>query len=188
MPRRSGKKKKGKVVRPEAIYQVKAAVTDKLNEKLAAAGLAKIAGVSNLELPQNAAQTTAGTDSQLDESVYSYYSQSVNQSAINDDANEDKGDAPDVHNIKADIDASEQEETKGGGDQLYRQVKTSRGEEKSKGDTLVIDQAKSKVPQTARPTESPEISQLSQSAKSAPQQDDMQVLSEDKVEVSPDKK
>ena len=162
MPRRSGKKKKGKVVRPEAVQQVKAAFTDKLNEKLAAAGLAKVAGVSNLELPQNAAQTTAGTDSQLDESVYSYYSQSVNQSAINDDANEDNGltpgEAADVHNIKADIDGSEQEETKGSGDQLYRQIKTTRGEEKSKGDTLVVDQNKNKVPQSARQNESPEMS------------------------------
>lgn len=162
MPRRSGKKKKGKVVRPEAVHQVKAAFTDKLNEKLAAAGLAKVAGVSNLELPQNAAQTTAGTDSQLDESVYSYYSQSVNQSAINDDANEDNGLTPgetiDVHNIKADIDGSEQEETKGSGDQLYRQIKTTRGEEKSKGDTLVVDQNKNKVPQSARQNESPEMS------------------------------
>ena len=135
MPRHKGKKKKGKVVRAQDMKDtVKTAMVNNLNEKLLGAGLAKVKGLSNLELPSNktAAASGEGTDSQLDESVYSYYSQSVNQSALNDDLNSASG-APategqvDVNNIRADINASEQEEFKGEAN-APRQVLTTRGE------------------------------------------------------------
>ncbi len=66
MPRHKGKKKKGKVVRAQDMKDnVKTAMLSNLNEKLMGAGLAKVKGMSNLELPSNktAAASGEGTDS-----------------------------------------------------------------------------------------------------------------------------
>jgi hypothetical protein len=78
----------------------------------------------NLELPKTAAaQNAADSDSALDVSQYTYYSeasqsvnQSVNQSGIHDgegDLSRSMIESPDVRNIKADIEASDLEESKG---------------------------------------------------------------------------
>ena len=79
MPRKSYKKKKGKVVRPGMEQAVQQKVVSVLNDKLADLGL------GNLAVPQPAKQTEeskapSGTNSSaaLNESAYTYYSESVN--------------------------------------------------------------------------------------------------------------
>ena len=83
MPRKGGKKKKGRVIKPgfeqAAIAQK---FNDKLQDKLGSLGGLGAAAMQNLNLP-TAAQTSAEDDSQLDASVYTYYSESVNMNEDN---------------------------------------------------------------------------------------------------------
>ena len=86
MPRRSGKKKKGRVIKPGFEDAMKQKFTEQINEKLKSAGLGA-AAMQTLNLP-TAAQSAAESDSALDASVYTYYSEQVNEgeeaSAAND--------------------------------------------------------------------------------------------------------
>ena len=71
-----------------------------------------------LQVPQTAAQTET-ENSALNESAYTYYSESVNQSQLHEDGNDHSAmESPDVRNIRADLEA-EEEETKGVGRQIF---------------------------------------------------------------------
>ena len=106
MPRKGGKKKKGRVIKPgfEAMQQN---FNEQLNAKLNSVGLS--AAMQNLNLP-TAAQTSAEGDSQLDASVYTYYSESVN---MNDETPSNAAQETSVQNIQAQLEqANSQEESK----------------------------------------------------------------------------
>ena len=108
MPRKGGKKKKGKVVRADRDPVMSASQVIQ----------AKLANVNsemfgNIMSQSAAATATSHKSSNLDESQYTYYSESVtNQSLMVDEAEEQKQNQPaareyDVQNIKADIEAAE---------------------------------------------------------------------------------
>jgi len=107
MPRKSFKKKKGKVIRPGMGDAVGEKVKDMLNSKLAGLGL-------DLNLPNAAAANPTGAKEEekapsasdsINESQYTFYSESVlNQSAMNE---VEFGKQPDVKVIQNDIEMEE---------------------------------------------------------------------------------
>ena len=116
MPRHKGKKKKGKVIKPGMEATLQKAFVKKLDDKMGAMGLAGLSDLKkNLEVPNMAANSNDGM-SAMDTSQYTYYSESVNQSMMNDEGAESAAiESPDVHNIKADLEAADdQEESKKG--------------------------------------------------------------------------
>lgn len=125
MPRKGGKKKKGKVVRADrdsaAVDQMASAMKNKL------ASSAVMHGVPGLDQTSGTARSDSRKGSFLDESQYTYYSEY--QSTVHDQEEDQNNNAAaqeyDVRNLRADLEAAEQEESKQ--DQSQKQILTSRG-------------------------------------------------------------
>ena len=87
MPRNKGKKKKGRVVKPGMEQSLAEKLVAQVNQKLAAQGMA-----TQLNATQGT-ESAAASDSALNASQYTYYSESINQSTMID-GDTDKNDAP----------------------------------------------------------------------------------------------
>ena len=124
MPRKGGKKgkKKGKVVRADRDSAVVDQMASAMNNRLASSAV--LLGVPDPNQLDGAAGSDSRKGSMLDESQYTYYSEY--QSTVHDQEEEQNniGAAQeyDVRNLKADLEAAEQEESKQG--QSEKQILT----------------------------------------------------------------
>lgn len=135
MPKRTSKKKKGKVVNADQkiAQNVGKKLVSNLQSQLGKAGLGKLSIQPGAGLVTPSENTLADTNSQLDASVYTYYSESVNQSTMLD--HDRSVIDPTEITIKAELEA---EETK----ELFTNenaVASAEEESKSLADIKVVD-------------------------------------------------